>query len=167
MQLWKLWKSSNWGQKSWFQLFSWKLTCLLSWSWWQIVWGLQSPLFEGVIHPSVLTPWTFRSKGYCRCLRMSVKMQRWLNLLSHNVSIGLDELIVAIQWGTWHNDDVRCSLKRMPFQRFEMLLHYALLFHYFYTMYTLGKVTCINPELWTWMFDNDPTLVFNNVCRCI
>ena len=26
---------------------------------------------------------------------------RWLSLLSHNVSLSLDELNVAIQWGTW------------------------------------------------------------------
>ena len=44
-------------------------------------------------------------------------MSRWLSLLSHNVSLGLDQLIVAIQWDIWHNDDVRCYLKRTLFQR--------------------------------------------------
>ena len=53
---------------------------------------------------------------------------------------GLDELIVAIQWGTWHNDDVRCYLKR-TFQRYGG----------YYTMYhgsstTNGSLLSGTPE---------------------
>ena len=63
---------------------------------------------------------------------------RWLSLLSHNVLLGLDELIVAIQWGTWHNDDVRCYLKRTSFQHndgYYTIYYYSTMriLHYVYT----------------------------------
>ena len=114
------------------------------------------------------------SRGWFRCLSPWNHMTTELDGLVYwciCASLGLEELIVAIQRSTRRNDDVGVTWKRRNFNVMVVitLLIITLLFLLCYVSlhYTIGKVNVYYPQLWAWLFDIDPTWVLNDVCRYI